>query len=327
MKQYELHILQIIVMASNKKRPIELITVLGPTATGKTELAVKLASQLNGEIISADSRQIYRGMDIGTGKDLEEYYINGNNIPYHLIDIIDPIENYNVYRFQKEFQKVYNEIHERGKLPILCGGTGLYLDSVLLNYRFEPIDANTELREKLELKSKKELAEQLQTLDLNLFENWNTDTKRRIIRGIELAMANGNPQTYSSSKNLTNTCILGIQYPREIIRERITSRLKFRLENGMIEEVEILLKNGLPKKRLNYFGLEYKFIRQFLDGELTKDELFELLNIAIHQFAKRQSSWFRRMEKRGVNIHWVEKGDLKTAIQFIEPYLELKEKQ
>jgi tRNA dimethylallyltransferase len=266
-------------------------------------------------------------MDIGTGKDLEEYCINENNIPYHLIDILDPNEDYNVYRFQTEFQIAYNKIHKQGKLPILCGGTGLYLESVLFNYRFEPIDANTELREKLESKSKEKLAEQLRTLDLNLFENWNTDTKRRIIRGIELAMGNGNPETNSTPKNLSNTCVLGIQYPREIVRERITSRLKFRLKNGMIEEVETLLKNGLPKKRLNYFGLEYKFIRRFLDGELTKDELFELLNIAIHQFAKRQSSWFRRMEKRGVNIHWVEEGNLKMAIQIVEPYLELKENQ
>jgi len=327
LEEYELHILQIIVMASNKNQTFELIAVLGPTATGKTGLAVKLANLLNGEIISADSRQIYRGMDIGTGKDLKEYCINGNNIPYHLIDILDPSEDYNVCRFQKEFQIAYNEIHERGKLPILCGGTGLYLDSVLLNYKFEPIDINTELRKNLESKSKDELAEQLRALDLNLYENWNTDTKRRIIRGIELAKEKGNPETNSTPKNLSNTCVLGVQYPREIIRERITSRLKIRLENGLIDEVKTLLKNGLPKKRLNYFGLEYKFIRQFLDGELTKNELFELLNIAIHQFAKRQSSWFRRMEKRGVNIHWVEEGNFKTAIQIIEPNLELKENQ
>ena len=327
MEQYELYILQIIVMVSNKNQTFELITILGPTATGKTGLAVKLSNLLNGEIISADSRQIYRGMDIGTGKDIEEYCINRNNIPYHLIDILDPSENYNVCRFQTEFQTAYNNIHERGKLPILCGGTGLYLDSVLLNYRFEPIEANTELRENLDSKTKEKLAEQLQTLDPNLYENWNTDTKRRIIRGIELAMENGNPETNSTPNNLSNTCVLGVHYPREIIRERITSRLQFRLQNGMIEEVETLLKNGLPKERLNYFGLEYKFIRQFLDNELTKNELFELLNIAIHQFAKRQSSWFRRMEKRGVNIHWVEEGNLKTAIQIIEPYLKLKENQ
>ena len=308
-------------MASNKKQPFELITILGPTATGKTGLAVKLANRLNGEIISADSRQIYRGMDIGTGKDLEEYSINENNIPYHLIDILNPTEDYNVYRFQTEFQIAYNKIHERTKLPILCGGTGLYLDSVLLNYRFAPIEANAELRENLESKSKDELAEQLKILDLNLYENWNTDTKRRIIRGIELAMKNGSPEINSTPKNLSNTCVIGVQYPREIIRERITSRLKFRLENGMIEEVEALLKNGLSKERLNYFGLEYKFIRRFLDDELNRDELFELLNIAIHQFAKRQSSWFRRMEKRGVNINWIEKGDLDTAMQIIEPFL------
>ena len=325
MQRNELHILQIIAMASNKKQRLELITVLGPTATGKTGLAVQLANLLNGEIISADSRQIYRGMDIGTGKDLDEYSINGNNIPYHLIDILDPTDDYNVCRFQTEFERVYNNIHKREKLPIVCGGTGLYLDSVLLNYRFEPIPANSELRDDLESKSKEELVLQLQSLDPKLYENWKIDTKRRIIRGIELAMKNGNPEINSKPKDLSNICVLGVQYPREIIRERITTRLKFRLENGMIEEVENLLKNGLDKERLSYFGLEYKFIRQYLDGELTKHKLFELLNIAIHQFAKRQRSWFRRMEKRGVDIHWVDEGNLESAIKIIEPYLELKE--
>jgi tRNA dimethylallyltransferase len=327
LKRYEPHILQIIAMASNKKQPLELITVLGPTATGKTALAVQLANLLDGEIISADSRQIYRGMNIGTGKDLEDYKIGGKTIPYHLIDILDPSENFNVCRFQNEFELASTDIHARHKLPILCGGTGLYLDSVLLNYKFEPIEANAELRDKLESKSKDELASELQALDSKLYENWNKDTKRRIIRGIELAMKNGNPETNSTPKDLSKTCILGVQYPREIIRERITTRLKFRLENGMIEEVEGLIKNGLPKDRLNYFGLEYKFISQFLDDELTKDELFELLNIAIHQFAKRQSSWFRRMEKRGVNINWVEEGKLESALQIVEPYLILKENQ
>jgi len=314
-------------MSSNLNKTLKLITVLGPTATGKTGLAVKLADLLNGEILSADSRQIYNGMDIGTGKDLDEYYINGGVIPYHLIDILNPTEDYNVFRFQQEFQIAYKNIHERNKLPILCGGTGLYLESVLLNYKFEPIDANAELRENLISKSKEELDNQLQKLDSNLYDNWNTDTKRRIIRGIELAMGNGSPEINSLPKDLSNTCVIGVQYPREIIRERITSRLKFRLENGMIEEVETLLKNGLPKKRLDYFGLEYKFVGRFLDGELTKEKLFEYLNIAIHQFAKRQSSWFRRMEKRGVNIHWVNKGNLKEALQIIKPYLEIRDNQ
>jgi len=324
MERYELHILQIIAMASNKKQSLELITVLGPTATGKTGLAVKLANLLNGEIISADSRQIYRGMDIGTGKDLEDYNIVGKKIHYHLIDILDPREDYNVCRFQDEFKVAYHDIHNNGKLPILCGGTGLYLDSVLLNYNFVHVKANSELRNNLEANSKDELEIQLEELDSDLYEKWNIDTKRRIIRGIELALENGIPEINSANKNLSNTCVLGVQYPREIIRERITARLKFRLDNGMIEEVEMLLKNGLQKERLNYFGLEYKFIGQYLDGKLSKDELFELLNIAIHQFAKRQRSWFRRMEKRGVNIHWIEKGNLESAMQIVEPYLEYK---
>ena len=304
-------------MASNKKPKNDLIVVLGPTATGKTKLAVKLSILLNGEIISADSRQIYRGMDIGTGKDLDEYSINGKKIPVHLIDILEPNQNYNVYRFQSECEAAYHDIHNRKKQPILCGGTGLYLDSVLFNYRFEPIVANSKLRKNLELKSKDELAKKLQNLDANLFNNWNTDTKRRIIRGIELAMGKGNPETYSTPKNLSNICVFGVQFPREIIRQRITTRLKYRLENGMIEEVEGLLENGLSKERLDYFGLEYKFIRRYLDDELTKDELFELLNIAIHQFAKRQSSWFRRMERRGINIHWVDFGDVNLAMEIL----------
>jgi tRNA dimethylallyltransferase len=211
-------------MASNKKQPLELITVLGATATGKTGLAVKLANLLNGEIISADSRQIYRGMDIGTGKDIEEYNIDDKKIPYYLIDILDPTEDYSVCRFQDEFELVYTDIHKRHKLPILCGGTGLYLDSVLLNYSFEPIDANTKLRESLESKSKVELTIQLQALDSNLYKNWNTDTKRRIIRGIELALKNGTPETNSKPNDLSKTCVLGVHFPREIIRERITAR-------------------------------------------------------------------------------------------------------
>ena len=311
-------------MASNKNQPFELITVLGPTATGKTRLAVELADRLNGEIISADSRQIYRGMDIGTGKDLEDYSIDGKNILYHLIDILDPAEDYNVFRFQNDFQTAYNNIHNRKTLPILCGGTGLYLDSILLNYKFEPINANIELRKKLESKSKDELTKELKSLDLNLFNNWNLDTKRRIIRGIELALGNGKPENNSKSNDLSKRCVLGIHYPTEIIRDRITKRLIIRLKNGMIEEVELLLEKGLPKERLDYFGLEYKFIGRYLDGELTKDKLFELLNIAIHQFAKRQRSWFRRMEKRGVKINWIKEGNLEKAMDIIESYLELK---
>ena len=308
-------------MRSNKKQPIELITILGPTATGKTRLAVKIANKINGEIISADSRQIYCGMDIGTGKDLSEYSINGQNIPYHLIDIINPDEDYNVHRFQKEFYDCYNDIHERNKFPILCGGTGLYLDSILLDYKFEPIVANMELRETLEKFSKDELIIKFKKLDKGLYKDWNIDTKRRVIRGIELALGQGKPETNSKPKDLSKTCILGINYSREIIRDRITLRLKDRLENGMINEVEKLLRNGMKKDRLNYFGLEYKFIGRFLDGEINKNELFELLNTAIHQFAKRQRSWFRRMEKRGIKINWIEQGNLKEALKIIEPYV------
>ena len=308
----------------NKEKPsLELITILGPTASGKTKLAVNLAYSYDGEIISADSRQIYRGMDIGTGKDLDEYHFNGQNIPYHLINIIDPTENYSVYHFQKEFYLVKNNIKNNGKLPILCGGTGLYLDSILLDYKFENIDANQNLREKLESKSKEYLIKYLKNLNKEFFEKWNIDTKRRIIRGIELAIKNGKPEIYSKPNKNLNSCTIGIRYPRDVIKKRITSRLDYRLNNGMIEEVEMLIQNGLPKTRLDYFGLEYKFVRKYLDGELVKEELFELLNIAIHQFAKRQSSWFRRMEKRGVKIYWIDEGNVEKAINYVNKHMKL----
>jgi len=257
-------------------------------------------------------------MDIGTGKDLSEYIINGKKIPYHLIDILDPTEDYSVHRFQQEFQIAYGNIHNRGKLPILCGGTGLYLDSVLLNYNLEPIPANVSLREELEKKSKAELEKQFKELNPDLFSRWKIDTKRRVIRGIELAKSQGNPEMDSKGNILKSSLVFGINYPREIIRKRITFRLKERLSSGMIEEVENLLKGGLPKKRLDYFGLEYKFIRRFIDDEINKDDLFELLNIAIHQFAKRQMSWFRRMEKRGIIINWIEEGDVNKSMEIID---------
>ena len=302
------------------KTSLELITVLGPTAVGKTKLAVKLAYELNGEIISADSRQIYKGMDIGTGKDLDEYIINGKSIPYHLIDIIDPDKDYSVFNFQTEFNKIYNRINKNGKKTILCGGTGLYLDSILFNYKFEQINANNKLRKKLDEKSKDELKKYFKKLDEKLYANWNTDTKRRIIRGIELANSNAKPQTNSKPNEKFNRCVIGIKYDREIIRKRITYRLKNRLDTGMIEEVQNLINNGLSINRLNYFGLEYKFVGKYLKGEINKEELFELLNIAIHQFAKRQSSWFRRMEKRGIKIFWIDEGSFDKAMKFISTF-------
>ncbi len=307
-------------MTSNKKQSLDLITVLGPTASGKTQLAVQLAHKLNGEIISADSRQIYRGMDIGTGKDLDEYTIDNIQIPYHLIDILDPTEDYSVYQFQQDFHDSVEKIKLNGRQPILCGGTGLYLDSVLLDYKFEPILADNQLRDDLEKRSKEELLIFFENIDARLYSEWPLDTKRRIIRGIELALADGTPETNSQPHDLSRTCIIGIQSTREIIRQRITQRLQQRIDGGMIEEVESLISNGLPKERLNYFGLEYKFVHRYLDGELSKSEMFELLNIAIHQFAKRQRSWFRRMEKRGIKIHWVDNGSVEYSLKIIQSY-------
>jgi len=306
-------------MVSIKKYSFEFITILGPTASGKTKLAVQIAYLFNGEIISADSRQVYKEMDIGTGKDLSEYKIHGLEIPYHLINILHPTENYSVYHFQKDFYQALEIIDDK-KLPILCGGTGLYLESILLKYNLKNTPINHNLREKLELEDINVLKNKLKNIDKNLYHKWKLDTKRRIIRGIELAKANANPEITPENKNPHKTVILGIYFPRETIREKITKRLKERIENGMIEEVERLLYNGLSKKRLNYFGLEYKFIRKYLDNEISLDEMFELLNIAIHQFSKRQMSWFRRMEKRGLKINWLDGNDYQSAIKIIKKF-------
>ena len=300
---------------------IKLITILGPTATGKTNLAVSLAQVFSSEIISADSRQIYKGMNIGTGKDLDEYNVNGNTIPYHLIDIINPIQDYSVYSFQKAFHKVYNDILDKQKLPILCGGTGLYIESVLLNYQMSDIKPNQRLRKDLEMLSKDELLAIFRDIDLEASKNWKTDTKQRIIRGIEIASSNDsdkNSKPTGDVLDLSKVIVLGVKTDREKVRERITNRLEQRLDNGMVEEVKQLLRDDLVSfERLNYFGLEYKHIGQYLNNQISYDEMFSKLNTAIHKFAKKQMTFFRRMEKRGVNIQWVENGDLQQALDII----------
>lgn len=283
---------------------MDLITILGPTASGKTSVAVKLAAQIDAEIISADSRQVYRRMDLGTGKDIDEYTINGKNIPYHLIDIVEPGTKYNVYEYQKDFLKAYNDIRKRGKKVIVCGGTGLYLESILRSYRLSPVPQNEELRNRLKNKTLEELTYILKQYK-SLHNTTDVDSAQRAIRAIEIAdYYQHTPIDDRPFPTLTSFNI-GIDVDRKTRRERITARLKQRLDNGMIDEVRALLNEGISPENLIYYGLEYKYLTLYVIGKLTYDEMFKQLEIAIHQFAKRQMTWFRGMEKRGVPIHWM----------------------
>ena len=283
-----------------------LITVLGPTATGKTTLAAHLAARLHGEVISADSRQVYRGMDLGTGKDYEDYFVNGEEVPSHLVDIEDAGVHYNVYRFQADFVRVFEDIQNRNKFPVLCGGSGLYLEAVLKNYKLIQVPPNKELRKELEGKSLEELTQILKELKPRLHNKTDVETDRRAIRAIEIEMYyREHPQIDTSFPDIRSLNI-GVTFDRETRRQRITTRLKQRLENGMLDEVQRLLDSGLTPEQLIYYGLEYKYLTLHLTGELSNDEMFRQLEIAIHQFAKRQMTWFRGMEKRGTKIHWIE---------------------
>ncbi len=295
---------------------------MGATAGGKTQVAVHLAKALNSEIISADSRQVYRGMDIGTGKDIEEYTIDGQKINYHLIDILDAGEKYNVYEFQHDFFEAYDEIRSRGIIPIMCGGTGLYIESVLKNYNLPNVPEDRKLRERLEGKTMDELEIILRTYK-SLNNNSDYDTTKRAIRAIEIAeFTKRNPVNCSSGRNLKSLNI-GILFDREQRRNRITARLKQRLENRMIDEVANLVKSGISYENLEYYGLEYKYLAWYLQNKISYDELFEQLNSAIHQFAKRQMTWFRKMERNGIEIHWID-GNLNIDDK-IEQILKLME--
>ena len=282
-----------------------LITILGPTATGKTGIAANLAARINGEVISADSRQIYRGMDLGTGKDYDDYFVDGVEIPSHLIDIEDAGVHYNVYRFQTDFIKVFNEIVARNKFPVLCGGSGLYLEAVLKNYRLIEVPPDKELRKELEGKSLRELTEILKNLKPKLHNHTDVETERRAVRAIEIEKYYAAHLQLESEMPDIKSLTIGVKVDRDVRRERITSRLKKRLEEGMLDEVQQLLDRGLTPEQLIYYGLEYKYITLHLTGELSYDEMFRQLEIAIHQFAKRQMTWFRGMEKRGTKIHWI----------------------
>ncbi|GHU67260.1 tRNA dimethylallyltransferase 2 [Bacteroidia bacterium] len=282
----------------------ELITVLGPTASGKTALAVRLANALNTEIISGDSRQVYRGMTIGTGKDLDDYVIDGKTIPYHLIDICDPGEKYNVFRYQHDFHQAFESIRAKGKLPVLCGGTGLYIEAVLNGYQLLDVPENPELRNRLKNKSLLELETILKSYK-TLHNKTDVDSAQRAIRAIEIEEYYRTQSPGKRDYPPVNSLIIGTQVDRESRRQRITDRLQKRLDHGMLDEIRNLLKTVSPED-LMYYGLEYKYLTLHVIGRLSYREMFEQLEIAIHQFAKRQMTWFRGMERRGFLIHWVE---------------------
>ena len=293
-----------------------LITILGPTASGKTPLAAHLAAEIGGEIISADSRQVYRRMDIGTGKDLSDYKVErgkrkGERIPYHLIDICEPGTKYNLFQYQQDFQKAYDDIMARGRQPILCGGTGLYIEAVLKGYQLSPVPQNPELRASLEGKSLEELTAMLKELKRqngsHMHNTTDVDTAQRAIRAIEIELGQqGDMKHEAFNMKQTPYIIIGVSIDRDLRREKITRRLKARLDEGMIDEVRGLLAEGIPADDLIYYGLEYKYLTEHILGRLTYDEMFRQLEIAIHQFAKRQMTWFRGMERRGFTIHWID---------------------
>ena len=288
----------------------KMITILGPTASGKTPVAARLAVEIDGEVISADSRQVYRRMDIGTGKDLADYVFDDNLIPYHLIDIREPGTKYNLFEYQQDFFDAYQDIRSRGKVPILCGGTGLYIEAVLKGYHLSPVPQNQELRNRLEGKSLAELTQMLtelkQKTGSNMHNTTDVDSCQRAIRAIEIETYNIEHPTPRRELPPVDSIIIGIDIDRELRREKITRRLKARLDEGMVDEVKALLEEGISPEDLIYYGLEYKFVTEYLMGQTSYDEMFTRLEIAIHQFAKRQMTWFRGMERRGFKIHWID---------------------
>ncbi len=293
-----------------------MITILGPTASGKTPVAARLAVEIGGEIISADSRQVYRRMDIGTGKDLADYVVTNQetgerkNVTYHLIDIREPGTRYNLFEYQQDFFDAYQDIRSRGAVPILCGGTGLYIEAVLKGYQLSPVPQNQPLRDRLEGLSLSELTQMLMELKAKngstMHNTTDVDSCQRAIRAIEIETYNAAHPTPKRELPPVDSLIIGISIDRELRREKITRRLKARLEEGMVDEVKALLDEGIPAEDLIYYGLEYKFVTEYLMGQTSYDEMFTRLEIAIHQFAKRQMTWFRGMERRGFTIHWID---------------------
>ena len=283
----------------------KLITILGPTASGKTSFAANLAYSLNGEIISADSRQVYRRMDIGTGKDLSDYFINGVSIPYHLIDIREAGDKYTLFEYQQDFHNAFANIISRNRTPILCGGTGLYIESVLKGYNLPDVPANVHLRESLQNKSLEELTEILRKYR-PLHNITDTDTKKRAIRAIEIEEFRARQDTSERDYPPIESCVLGVKIDRELRRKKISERLKTRIDEGMIDEVKLILNTGVTHEDLIYYGLEYKFVTLYIIGKISFDEMYDGLEVAIHQFAKRQMTWFRGMERRGIKINWID---------------------
>ena len=297
-----------------------LIVILGPTASGKTQMAAKLADDLQGEIISADSRQVYKNMDIGTGKDLNQYIINDRKIPYHLIDIVVPESEFNLFEFQNRFYKIFGDLIEKKTLPVLVGGTGLYLEAVLRGYDMPLAPMDQELRKELSRKSKDELQKMLLALKPHLHNKTDLEDSERLIRAIEIERARSAKD--QTQKPDINAVVFGIRWERSTLRQRITVRLKERLEQGMIEEVIKLHTAGLTWTKLESFGLEYRFISQYLQRKITFDEMTNKLNTAIHQFAKRQETWFRRMEKKGIIINWLQSNDYSLLKESVIKFLQ-----
>ena len=287
-----------------------MLTIIGPTASGKTTFATALAATMGAEIISADSRQVYRRMDIGTGKDLADYEVNGIKVPYHLIDIAEPGTKYNLFQYQQDFRTAYTDIVERGKPVILCGGTGLYVEAVLKGYALSPVPQNDALRASLAGKSLGELTEILSALKAKnhsaMHNRTDVDTTNRAIRAIEIETYELEHPTPDRPMPAVDSIIIGVDIDRDERRRKISHRLKARLDEGMVDEVQALLDSGIPADDLIYYGLEYKFVTQYVIGKLTYDEMYRNLEIAIHQFAKRQMTWFRGMERRGFHIHWID---------------------
>lgn len=293
-----------------------LITILGPTACGKTHIATETAYRLGGEVISADSRQVYRGMDIGTGKDLEEYTVHGNvHIPYHLIDIRQPGYEYSAGEFYRDFWQAYDDIQNRGKVPVLCGGTGLYIESVLKQYPFALVPENHELRQQLHHKTDQQLAQMLQTY-VKLHNHTDTENRDRMVRAIEI---HDYQQKHPHHKRTDfKSIVFGIAYPRQTVMQRIRQRLEQRLDEGMVDEIRTLINNGVSPERLDRYGLEYRYVTRYILGDISYSQMLEQLNIAIRQFAKRQMTWFRRMERNGTQILWIDpQMEFDKKIEFI----------